>query len=596
MHRRTAVVLAFAIVILHSFYSAQAKTPLSKDPTQVQKDTNIKTRDFYPTIAEQPQEYKNTPLSLEAAISLALKQYPSMRLAAAKIAAAQGETGIARTSYMPRADFFWQNNWATANQQMGLFFPMPGLLPVAGGYTQQNWQTGFGHYGGLVASLTAYDFGYRRAKLNAAKAGEKIAQANQELTEFDVAAAAANAFLQAATAQSLVKTAEADFTRSRVLFTMVSTLTKSGLRPGADESRALADVAESETRLIRAKEQARLTLIQLAHTLGMAGQEVSINTGPFLTTSPATSLFPINYNNHPAVKAELATIDSLMLQKKATARSYLPKLNVMTGVMSRGSAWQDSTHYLGGLHGTYPNMMNYAVAATLNWTPTDVFEAHAREKVQQANIEAEKAKYDELIDQFKTADAQAKALIESATAVAQHTPVQIAAAQMANKLVTQRYKAGLATLADVAEAQKLLTQAEVDDSLAKLGVWSAYLGGAESKGSLVPFMNLVRQYQSMNLTQPQMMGTPVNSGATGTTTTYPSTLTPAQLNPGQPNAATLSPILANPTTEPMPIQTPVYGQNANQKSLGLPNIHQQPGAPLSPDQINQSPQVQQGIK
>jgi|GEM_PF-160595 len=596
MHRRTAAVLAFAIVIGNPFYSAQAKTPLSKYPPQVQKDTNVKTREFYPTIAEQPQEYKNTPLSLEAAISLALKQYPSMRLAAAKIAAAQGETGIARTSYMPRADFFWQNNWATANQQMGLFFPMPGLLPVAGGYTKQNWQTGFGHYGGLVASVTAYDFGYREAKLNAAKAGEKIAQANQQLTEFDVAAAAANAFLQAATAQSLVKTAEADFTRSRVLFTMVSTLTKSGLRPGADESRALADVAESETRLIRAKEQARLTLIQLAHTLGMAGQEVSINTGPFLTTSPATSPFPINYNNHPAVKAELATIDSLMLQKKATARSYLPKLNVMTGVMSRGSAWQDSTHYLGGLHGTYPNMMNFALAATLNWTPTDVFEAHAREKVQQANIDAEKAKYDELIDQFKTADAQAKALIESANAIAQHTPVQIAAAQMANKLVTQRYKAGLATLADVAEAQKLLTQAEVDDSLAKLGVWSAYLGGAESKGSLVPFMNLVRQYQSMNLTQPQMMGTPVNSGATGTTATYPSTLTPAQLNPGQPNAATLSPILANPTTEPMPVQMPLYGQNANQKSLGLPNIHQQPGAPLSPDQINQSPQVQQGIK
>jgi hypothetical protein len=109
-------------------------------------------------------------------------------------------------------------------------------------------------------------------------------------------------------------------------------------------------------------------------------------------------------------------------------------------------------------------------------------------------------------------------------------------------------------------------------------------------------MNLVRQYQSMNLTQPQMMGTPINSGATGATTTYPSTLTPAQLNPGQPNAATLSPILANPAAEPMPVQTPVYGQNANQKSLGLPNIHQQPGAPLSPDQINQSPQVQQGIK
>lgn len=593
---RTATAMACTVFILQNYGLAQAQdqqqhTNALKAHRRIVQDNPTNVSDNLLPTTGQPQEYKNTPLTLEAAISIALKQYPTLRVAAAKIAAAQGETAVVKTSYLPRSDFFWQNNWGTANQQMGLFFPMPGLLPVAGGYTKQNWQTGFGAYGGLVTSITAYDFGYRRAKMNAAKAGEKIALANQQLTEFDVAAAAANAFLQAATAQSLVKTAEADFERSRVLFTIVSTLTKNGLRPGADESRSLADVAQSETQLIKAKEQAKLTLIQLAHTLGLAGEEVTINAGPFLTTSPATSPFPMKYSSHPAVQAELSTIDSLIMQKKVTARSYLPKLNMMTGLMSRGSAWQDASHYLGGGHGTYPNMMNYAVAVTLNWTPTDVFEARAREKVQQANIEAEKAKYDELIEQLKTADAQAKALIESATQIAQHTPVQIAAAKMANLQTTQRYKAGLATLADVAEAQKLLTQAEVDDSLAKLGVWSAYLGGAESKGSLTPFMSLVRQYQTLNLNQTQMIAPPMST--TGTSAA-PTTLTPAQLNPGQPNAASLSPVLVNPSVPPTPLPLPTYGQNANQKSLGLPVIHQRPGAPLSPDQINQSPQVQQG--
>jgi len=595
MVSRATLALACALCILQSVPCASAEKNSTANKVQdVPQADQAEKLQSLPTLL-RPQEYKNTPFTLEAAISFAVKNYPAMRIAAAKIAAATAETGVTRTAYMPRSDFFWQNNWATANQQMGLFFPMPGLLPVAGGYPRQNWQAGFGNYGGLVTSVTAYDFGYRRTRMQASRANEKTALANQQLTEFDVAAAAANAFLQAVTAQSLVKTAEADFQRSRVLLTMVATLTKSGLRPGADESRALADVAQSETRLIKAREQAKLTLIQLAHALGLAGEEVRIDAGPFLTTSPATAAFPVKITEHPAVQAELSTINSLLLQKKVTSKSYLPKLNVLGGVMTRGSGWQDTTQYLGGLHGTYPNMMNYGLAVTLNWTPTDAFEARARKKVQEANIEAEKAKYDELIEQLKTADAQARTLIESATLVAQHTPVQIAAAKMTNQLVTQRYKAGLATLVDVADAQKILTQAEVDDALAKLGVWSAYLGGAESKGTLTPFMGLVRKYQSMNLSQPQF-SLPIQPATGANAASYSTTLTPAQLNPGQPNAATLSPVLVNPGAAVPPNPIPAQEPSAGQKSLGLPSLNQSPGAPLGPDQLNLSPSVQHGVK
>jgi outer membrane protein TolC len=59
--------------------------------------------------------------------------------------------------------------------------------------------------------------------------------------------------------------------------------------------------------------------------------------------------------------------------------------------------------------------------------------------------------------------------------------------------VRARYQAGLATVVDVADAQRLLTQAEIEDSLARLRVWRALLTLAASQGNLEPFLQEVRK-------------------------------------------------------------------------------------------------------
>jgi hypothetical protein len=41
---------------------------------------------------------------------------------------------------------------------------------------------------------------------------------------------------------------------------------------------------------------------------------------------------------------------------------------------------------------------------------------------------------------------------------------------------------------EVADAERLLTQAQIDDALAKLGVWRALLGVAAAEGDLQPFL------------------------------------------------------------------------------------------------------------
>ena len=52
-----------------------------------------------------------------------------------------------------------------------------------------------------------------------------------------------------------------------------------------------------------------------------------------------------------------------------------------------------------------------------------------------------------------------------------------------------RYQSGLGNIVDVADAERLLTQAEIDDALARLGVWRGLLGVAVAAGDVQPFIN-----------------------------------------------------------------------------------------------------------
>jgi outer membrane protein len=82
----------------------------------------------------------------------------------------------------------------------------------------------------------------------------------------------------------------------------------------------------------------------------------------------------------------------------------------------------------------------------------------------------------------------AVATLGGAKNVAANTPVQVAAARAATEQATARYQSGLGNIDAVAEAQRLLAQAEIDDALARLGVWRALLGVATAAGDLQPFL------------------------------------------------------------------------------------------------------------
>jgi outer membrane protein TolC len=134
---------------------------------------------------------------------------------------------------------------------------------------------------------------------------------------------------------------------------------------------------------------------------------------------------------------------------------------------------------------------NYAVGVNVTFAFMDFASIHAREAAQAATVRANKSN-EQLADKnLQEQFAKAKAAVRAAREVAANTTVEMKAAHTAFDQAKARYQAGLAPIDDLAQAERLVVQAEMDDSIARLTVWRALLQLDASRGDIQPFVQVV---------------------------------------------------------------------------------------------------------
>jgi outer membrane protein len=144
-------------------------------------------------------------------------------------------------------------------------------------------------------------------------------------------------------------------------------------------------------------------------------------------------------------------------------------------------------------NGVVPNTTNWAVGVVVTVPLKGMFEARADVDAETANAQLAKARYDQVALGIQKQIDTARAILEGARQTADNTPVELTAARATQLQVTARYRAGLATVVDVAEANRILTQAEVDDAVARINIWRAMLLVARAVGDLDPLLHQVRE-------------------------------------------------------------------------------------------------------
>ena len=431
-------------------------------------------------------------LTLTQVMESATARYPSIKAAQAQQQAAQGAVGLAKTAYLPHADFLWQTNRATANNVYGLLLPQSVIPSISGPViasdnTRSAWSSG----AGALVNWQPFDFGARSARVDAARRGNEAANQAAALTVLEVTASAASAFFDLTAAAQLVAVAQANVKRYEAFARAVHVLVDNQLRPGADASEADAQLAASRNQLIQAQTQESVRRAALAEFLQMRGVPISIDAAAILGSVPATDLGAAPATSHPSVLEENALSLQQLAQTRALERSYLPSFSTMGGVSGRGAGTSMDGHFPGGTAGLAPDTFNWALGVQMNFSAFDYFRLREQRKIQNANVETEHARYDLALSHVSTATEQARATLTGARQMAANTPAELSAAQAGEQQQQARYRSGLATVVDVTTAEGVLAQAEADDTIARLSVWRAELGVAVAQGDLQPFLQLV---------------------------------------------------------------------------------------------------------
>ncbi len=429
------------------------------------------------------------PMTLKQAVESALRTYPAIRVSQEQMNAAAAGIRLAQTAYLPRVDGLAQFNRATRNTFYGLLLPQ-GIIPGVDGVHADNlgsvWDSGVG----LLVTWQPFDFGLRRTNVAAAAANQARAQAATAHTQYDISVATADAFLTVIAAEQTARAARAAVDSWQVLRRSIHALVNAQLRPGADESRVEAESALTETQLSQAEQAIAVARANVAAFVGLDPAQVNLSPRHLVDQLPPEQPTPtLDVRANPAAREQTAVIAQDQSKLASLARAYYPQFVLQGVAAARGTGMQLDGARLGGLNGLAPTVQNYGVGLTVTFPVMDRFSIREQEAAQTANVRASQAQYELIAVKLQAQFNTALATLAGARRVAAATPIQISAARTAFDQATARYQSGLAPIDGVAQAQRLLVEAQIDDALARLNVWRALLELHAARGDIQPFLD-----------------------------------------------------------------------------------------------------------
>ena len=427
------------------------------------------------------------PYTVDQVVAVALEKYAAVRVSSEKVTEAAQAINLARTAYLPQADFLAQANRATRNNVFGMVLPQSTLPGISGPPLAENSMTNvWGTAIGFLVSWEPFDFGLRAAKVNAASAHQRYAESALTRTKFEIAAGAADGFLTLLAAEQTVKAAAAAVARGKTLEQIVGAQVRAELRPGVDLMRIKAELAMAEAQQIQAEQAVAMAKASLSQFVTTS--EFTAVPGALLDTPPAAILAQADLRAHPVARERSASVEEAQAIQKLQDKAYYPKFNLQGTTYARGTGANPNFTTGGAFSGLGPNIVNWGAGMTVTFPAMALPGLRIQRGIDASQTRSEQFRLEQVVQDLAAKLARANAQLAGARRLVDKIPVQMEAARAAEQQATARYKAGLGTIVEVADAQRLLAQTEIDESLAKLAIWRAMLAVSAAQGDIEPFL------------------------------------------------------------------------------------------------------------
>lgn len=422
-----------------------------------------------PARAEEGGEASGGPpprtMTLAEARAHARANHARVLAARHRLAAARGDADVPGAQWRPRVGGFAQLVGSTVNNSSTTQIATPTVDIPRIGATPIDGAPSFVPYPATMIALGVrqqlYDFGRIAAERTAASLAVAIERARAAGAVLDTYFLVEEAFYSVLAASSIEEAAQSAFDRALAHRDLARANVATGLRPPIELTRAEADVARYEAGMTRARGALHVARSIFAAAAAVDDAELGASGGtPDLSELPPLAELLRRAEASPAVREAHARVRAQRAETRRLEVQNRPSLHATGSISGRAGGATPSVGSVPPGGGWVPLVPNYHVGVILSWPLVEATwdkQADAsRQRERAADADASLALRDQRAT-ITTAWHEAKVAASTLSALSRGAEAAIANYRQAE----ERFRVGLGTSTELADAQALRTEADI---------------------------------------------------------------------------------------------------------------------------------------
>ncbi len=405
------------------------------------------------------------------ALAYARTHQPQVQAALRRIDLREAEAAVSRARWLPTVGATAQLLAATANNTTASYVSAGVLDLPRIGSTRAVSTSNFRPYPstlvGLGVNQELYDFGRIAAQTAAADALIEAGRQRARAVELDVTFDVEEAYFSVLAAHAILAAASGAYERSLSHRDLANAGVKAGLRPPIELTRAEADLAKFDVG--RAQARGSLAIAQSVYAAATGVEDEALDVPeqpPAQVDVPALAeAMQRAVTRDPGLLELFARLRAKEEQTRAVAAELRPDLSLTATLSGRaGGATPSGNGRLPTGDGFLPDVVNWDVGVVLVWPLFDGT-VDAREQASRADEQLQRSEIAEQRHELVSGIRDAYLALDVARAALPGLVRATTAAQANYAQAEARFGAGLGTSVELADAENVRTQAEMQLAL-----------------------------------------------------------------------------------------------------------------------------------
>jgi outer membrane protein len=406
-------------------------------------------------------------MTLDQALAYARAHQPSLRSALARVASAAADARVPRAQWLPGVGLTAQVFEGTSNNTTASYVGVPEVdIPRIGGTSAgaaRSWSPQTSTLGAIGAGQELFDFGRIAAQAAVADTAYETERHRADSERLRVDLLVKDAYYAVSGAKAVLTAAQDAVQRARVHRDMAAAGVRSGLHAPIELTRADADLTRFDVGRIRAEGGLRSAQATFAAAVGVDDRMLDAAGEPNrdVIVPPLDDSVKQAIGRDPALQAARSRVGEAEARARAIGAELRPDLSLTATFSERaGTATVAPSQPNQSQEGPWPTVPNWDVGVVFRWPIYDAVVV-ARRNAAASRVDVAQADVDTLTQQETAAVQQTHVALQMAQVALTGLARAAEAARANYAQADARFKAGLGTSLELADAEAVRTDAEI---------------------------------------------------------------------------------------------------------------------------------------